>query len=128
MDAVSLKILSVYSSRQRLTLIELGAIMNASPVDLGQYVLRLKKKSYLCVDPDYEVFALTSEDGAINPNTPLQITIDGKEALEDHERMEQKRTQDSVRYGITTAIAVAALFISLIGLLAQLGVIPLPRL
>lgn len=121
MDAVSLKILRVYSSRQKLTLIELGAIMNASPVDLGQYVLRLKDKAYLCVSPDYAALRPSEEKDSIGPDTPLQITIDGKEALEDHDRTEKKNCMN-------TAFSVIAIVISLLALLAQLGLIPLPRL
>ena len=128
MDKLSLEILKIYDSRPKLTLIELGAIMNASPVDLGQYVLRLKEKSYLCIDPDYEVFAPISVTGAIAPDTPIQITIDGKEALEDHVRMKKQHKRDTFRYRVNTAISVAAVVIALIALLAQLGLIPLPRL
>lgn len=128
MDSFSLEILKLYNSRQRLSLIQLGAVMNRSPIDLGQYVIRLKEKSYLCIAPDYAAFQTPDQEGLISPDTPIQITIDGKEFLEDQKRINKQQRTDSIRYAITTGIALLALIISVIALIAQLGLIRLPQL
>lgn len=128
MDAFSLKILKVYGSRQKLSLVELGAILNQSPIELGRYVLRLKDKAYLCVPTDHAAFQPPNEKDLIGPNTPLQITIDGKELSEDTDRADKQRKRDFIRNAITIGISVVSAIIALIALLAQLGLIALPRL
>ena len=128
LDKMSLKILKIYSDRQKLNLIELGAILNQSPIDVGQYVLRLQEKSYLRVNPDHAARQQPGQENVISPDTLIEITIDGRELLEDTARADKLRKQDSVRYRITTGISLAAIIIALIALLAQLGLIPLPRL
>lgn len=119
MDSFSLKILKIYNGRHKLSLIELGAIMNQSPIDLGQYVLRLIRKSYLCVTPDYEVFQSVSDQESIAPDTPIQITIDGKEAIEEADKLSAQRKSDQIRYAITTSIAVVALIVAIVSVVLQ---------
>jgi len=65
MDEFSLKILMKYRTRKSLTLTQLGAILNQSPVDLAQYVLRLMEKSYLHIEPIYAQMHDPDPDGLI---------------------------------------------------------------
>lgn len=57
----------------------------------------------------------------------LEITEKGIQELENEERIRSDYFRDSVRYWITTAIALTALAISVIALLSQLGILQLPR-
>lgn len=108
MDSFSLRILTIYKSRHKLSLIELGAILDKSPIELGQYTLRLIRKSYLCVCPGYEELSSEPIQETIAPDTPLQITIDGKEMVEEADKLKAQKKSELIRYIITTAIAVAA--------------------
>lgn len=54
-------------------------------------------------------------------NHNLRLTSDGLAAIE----AEEDKRRESVRYWITTAIAILALIISIIALLSQLGILQL---
>lgn len=55
------------------------------------------------------------------------ISDKGRAALQEHRRTAREKRVESVRYFITTAIAVAALILAGISLAAQLGLIQLPK-
>lgn len=57
----------------------------------------------------------------------LLITLPGIQAMEAEAERRSSFRSDSARYWITTAISVLALAISVIALLSQLGLLPLPR-
>lgn len=57
----------------------------------------------------------------------LEITPKGILELENENRIRSDHFRESVRYWITTAIALLALAISIVALSAQLGILQLPR-
>lgn len=57
----------------------------------------------------------------------LQLTKHGLLELEEETERRKSNRNKSLRYWITTAISLLALAISIIALLSQLGIIPLPR-
>lgn len=57
----------------------------------------------------------------------LKLLPQGLSALEAEQEQRQFRKSQSVRYWVTTAIALIALAISIISLLSQLGLLQLPR-
>lgn len=61
---------------------------------------------------------LLSEDPG---NSTLRLTSEGLAAIE----AEEYKRRESVRYWVTTAIAILALIISIIALLSQLGILQL---
>ena len=108
MDSFSLKILKTYNSRSCLTLSQLSAIYDMSPFTLAEYVTHLRRKSYIRIESNHAVLHELNSDSLIDPDTPLEITIDGKEAIESANQLDKQRRNDLIRYIITTAIAVAA--------------------
>lgn len=57
----------------------------------------------------------------------LQLTKQGLLELESEKERRKADRKKNTRYAITTGISVIALIISIIALLSQLGIIPLPR-
>lgn len=114
MDLFSLKILAQYASHRKLTLTELGARLDCSPVDLAEYVLRLIEGDYLKIEPNYARMHAPDPKGTIGVNVPLQLTIAGRAELEAVVEKEKERKHKEIRFRITTGIAVAALVTSII--------------
>lgn len=108
MDSKSLKLLRIYDSRTSLTIEQLSAVVNESQFDILEYVARLCSKKLLRVEPSYAEIHGIIANSQITVDTPLQITVDGKEAIEDADRMNRQRRCDMIRYIITTGIALAA--------------------
>lgn len=108
MDSKSLKLLRIYNSRASLTIEQLSAVVNESPFDILEYVARLCEKKLLRVELDYAERHGIATYSQITIDTPLQITVDGKEAIEDTDKMIKLRRNEMIRYVITTGIAIAA--------------------
>ena len=108
MDTFSLKILRMYDSRATLSISQLSAVFDVPALDLSEYVTRLRRKSYIRVESNYAVLHEITSASPIEIDTPLEITIDGKEAVETANQLDKQRRNDLIRYVITTAIAVAA--------------------
>lgn len=119
MDLFSLKILALYSSRKSLTLTQLGAILNQSPVDLVQYVLRLLDKSLLSIEPIYAKMHEPAPEGTIEIDIPLVLTIDGRNLLETETRKEKERRDTKKHLIINTVIAGLALIVSILSVILQ---------
>lgn len=108
MDSKSLKLLRIYNSRTSLTIEQLSAVVNESPFDILEYVARLCEKGLLRVELNYATHHGIVAYRQITVDTPLQITVDGKESVEDADKMIKLRRNDMIRYIITTGIAIAA--------------------
>ena len=108
MDSFSLNILKLYNTRNTLTIAQVAVMLNLPPYDLGEYIIRLKNKSFLCIEHNHPILNNLTNDSRINIDTPLQITIDGKIAIENAKRLDKQRRNDLIRYIITTTIAIAA--------------------
>lgn len=108
MDTFSLKILKMYNNRPCLSISQLSAIFDVPPLALSEYVTRLRRKSYIRVESNHAVLHGITSDSPIELDTPLEITIDGKEVVETANQMDKQRRNDLIRYIITTAIAIAA--------------------
>ena len=119
MDLFSLKILTEYYNRGNLTLTQLGAILNRSPLELVEYVRRLMGKSLLRIESNYAEMHDSDPKGPLGVDIPLQLTIDGIEELEALQRRERERKEEKFRYRITTGIAAAALIISIVSIALQ---------
>ena len=105
MDSKSLKILRIYKSRPCLTTNQLSTILNEDPFEVSEYVIRLKEKEYLRVEPNH---ATLYGQNRIFVDTPLQISIEGIEVTESADQLSKQRRNDWIRYIITTGIAIAA--------------------
>lgn len=105
-DKTSLNLLKIYNSRYSLSCNQLGAILDASPGEVAKYVIGLRDKGFLCIAPNYA--NPLDKDSHLGINTPLQITLDGKAELDMAEKLSHEKKVESIRYWITTGIAVAA--------------------
>lgn len=108
MDNLSLKILKMYNKRQNLSINQAGAIFDMSPFEISEHIIRLQGKGYLRLEPNYATLHGTQSNTPINVDAPLQITLDGIEAVETAQQLDRQRRNELIRYIITTAIAVAA--------------------
>lgn len=119
MDLFSLKILAQYYRRGNLTLTQLGAILDRSPLELADYVRRLMEKSLLRIEPSYAMAHEPDPNGLLGVDIPLQLTIDGIAELESVQQKAKERKADRIRYWITTTIAATALVISIVSIALQ---------
>lgn len=119
MDSYSLRILAEYVKHKSLTLVQLGAILDQSSVDLAQYVLRLMEKSLLEIERNYALMNKPSPEGVIGVDVPLVLTIDGRELLEAEARKEKERRKARRHRIINTVIAVLSLIVSIVSAVIQ---------
>lgn len=108
MDKTSISLLKVYLERTTLTLHQLAAILNQDYLSLAEPINYLRKKGFLRVEQNYATMNTYTADGLISPDTPLEITVEGKIALEGKQKLSKTKRIESIRHWITTAIAVAA--------------------
>ena len=104
MDRLSTRILNMLRRRQSLTISQLAAILNRDPSTLFEFVLRLKKKEFLRIEPNHAILKSLDGNSSIKINTPLQITPDGRTALEE----QMKAHWAEIRAWVTLIIAVLA--------------------
>lgn len=91
-----------------------------SPVKRTDYYKRNRQiiKNRLCINELIASKYISEDIGSMH----LHLTSEGLAAIE----AEEYNRRESVRYWITTALAVLALLISIIALLSQLGILRLP--
>lgn len=119
LDRISLQILKIYDSRRSLSCNQLGAILDVGPLDVSVYVIGLRDKGLLRIEPNHAASQGLNSDSSFGINTPLQITLDGKAELDAAQEISHEKRVQQIRYMITTGIAVIALFLSIISLLLQ---------
>ncbi|MEF3309111.1 hypothetical protein PV433_09360 [Paenibacillus sp. GYB004] len=108
MNELSITVLKIYSSRTNLSLSQLSAIVNGDWFSLAEHVGYLRKKGYIRINSDHALLKGLSDSSLIDPDTPLEITIEGKTFLESERKLSKTKRNELIRYAITTAIAVAA--------------------
>lgn len=108
MNKMSFVILNLYMQRQCLTLNQLGAIMNIDCLLLSEPVNYLRNKGYLRINPTSAVLENLTSDGPIGIDVLLEITYEGKIALESEQKLSRTKRLEWLRYIITTFIAAAA--------------------
>ena len=108
LDNTSLNLLKIYDSRHTLSCNQLGAILDADPVEVAQYVIELRNKGFLRIEPNYAISKSLDKDSLFGINAPLQITLDGKAELDMAQKISHEKKVEWIRYWITTSIAVAA--------------------
>ena len=116
MDRLSTMILNMFSRRQSLTISQLAAILNRDPSTLFEFVLRLKKKEFLRIEPNHAILKSLDGNSSIKINTPLQITPDGRTALEE----EMKAHWAEIRAWVTLIITMAKIAVTTSGILKKL--------
>lgn len=105
MDDFSLSLLQMFKDRGRLNLIDLGAILNASPLLLVDPVKVLLAENYLKTDFSGEELSL---------NTKLEISGKGICALADSKNQKRYFRFSEFRDWATLIIAMATLVLTVI--------------
>lgn len=108
MDDYSFAVLKLYATRRSLTLDQLSAILNRSPLDCVEPIAFLRKEGFLRIEPNYALLHGSPEDSSLTPRTPIEITFEGKAALEAETKSRRQLTFNEIRAWITAIIAVAA--------------------
>lgn len=107
MNDYSLSLLQVFKDRHRLSLSELGAILNTSPLLLSGPIKELVENDYLKPDfPNDEILL----------NTRLELTGKGMLAFADLQKRQKNFRYSEFRNWTTTVIAVLAFILSIIAL------------
>ena len=109
-------VLKTYKSRDCLTLSQLSAIYNRSIFDVAEPVSYLRKQKFIRIESNYALLHELTEDSLIDPDTPLEITLEGKAALEAEIKDRHRFRFNELRAWITLGIAGTALVISIIAL------------
>ncbi|GAC42779.1 hypothetical protein [Paenibacillus popilliae] len=68
----------------------------------------LRKKGYLRIESNHAAFKKLTKDSPVSPDTPLEITFEGKIVLESEHKLSKAKRNEWIRYIITTTIATAA--------------------
>lgn len=105
MDNLSFKLLNLYSQRETLSLSDLAAIYNISPVAFSKPIEYLIDNGFLIIVLDH--------NNLHDPNhyaidTPIQITYKGRAALEAERKERHKMKFSEIRAWLTLIIALAA--------------------
>lgn len=116
MDDYSFSVLKTYESRSCLTLSQLSAIYNKSIFDVSEPVVYLREQKFIRIESNHAFMHNLDEDSLIDPDVPLEITFEGKGALEAETKARRHLTFNELRAWITLGIASAALVISIIAL------------
>lgn len=116
MDPFSLVVLHTYSTRVSLSLVQLGAILDISPLDLVEIVDSLRHEALIQVSPSYPPIAA---DGLIPTDLPFVITMKGRGVLETDREKRKHFKYNEFREWAAIGIALIALAVSIIALLKQ---------
>lgn len=108
MDKLSKLILKTYAARTTLTISQLSAVLRQNQDTLFEVVNLLRERGYIRVLSGYEGNRYSSKVSPIPDSVPLEITFQGKVALEEEQTLSKEKRNAWIRYWITTAIAVAA--------------------
>lgn len=119
LDKISKAILEAYAHRKNLSISQLSAIANASPFDFLEPISVLREKKYLRIESNHATTKEMNADAPISFDTPLEITFQGRAALEEDNRLSKEKRNAWIRYIITTAIAVVALIVSIVSIALQ---------
>lgn len=112
----ALKLLKLYSTRNTISLKELGVIYNNDPYDWSHPIAYLKDTGYLEILPSY----IEMNGDAFHVDAPLRITYAGKTALDTEIKSRRHLNFNEIRAWITLAIALAAFILSLFNYAAML--------
>lgn len=108
MDKLSITILKIYLDRPSLSLHQLSAILNVDSLTLSEPVDYLRKRGYLRIESNHAATNTLIDKSSITLNTPLEITFEGKMALDAEQKLLKTKRNEWIRYIITTAIALSA--------------------
>lgn len=100
----ALKLLTLYSQRVTISLIELGAIYNKDPINFTSPIAYLRKEGYLEILPSH--VSLHGDNFTLD--APFRITYKGRTALEAELKSRRHLNFSEFRAWITLAIAIAA--------------------
>lgn len=109
MDDTSFKLLKLYATRNTISLSGLSAIYNTHNDYWISPVRYLIEKEYLRINPEYVL--LHNNDFTIT--APIEITYEGKLALEQERKERQVFKFNEFRAWFTLIIAVIALVMSI---------------
>lgn len=119
MDNYSRELLTWFSNRKSLTVLQLSAILNIDYQDLVDPLNTLRSMGYTRFEPNHRLLHAIDPNGPLPVDAPLEITFSGRSALSvENERLSDKHRED-VRYWITTGIAALALVLSIISIALQ---------
>src|SRR5690625_4210596 len=107
MDRLSIGLLEIYLNRNSLTLIQLSAIINVDYTTLIDPVIYLREKGYLRIELSHSTINNLTDDSLISFDTPLEITIKGKAALEHEHKLSKDKRKEWIRYLNTIYIAIS---------------------
>lgn len=115
MDSELFSMLDLYKSRDMaLSAHEVAVILNRPDLEVSKPIYALYQMGYLCA-----VGLDIPEDGTIAVDTKLEITFAGEAALREHRRFSKNHFWTEFRAWITLAIALIALFCSILSLWLQ---------
>ena len=100
-------------------MVQLSAILDVGLVPLSEPISFLRKQGYLRIEPNYRTVRNMTQDDEIFVDTPLEITFEGKVALEDYRKEKRSTKFKELRAWITLAIACASFILAIISLLLQ---------
>ncbi len=108
MDDYSLAILKLFSARRSLSLIQLSAVLNRTPLECAEPVAYLREQGFLRIESNHALSHDLDADASLHMDTPIQITFEGKAALEAEIKARRHLTFNELRAWITLGIAIAA--------------------
>lgn len=108
MDDISFAILKLFSSHASLTLSQLSAILNEDSLRLAAPVDHLRKQHFLKIETNHAFLQKMDEDSFLSHDTLLQISFEGKAALEMESKSRKRFRFNELRAWITLVIAVLA--------------------
>lgn len=82
MDKLSLLVLKTYATRTSLDISQLLAVLDCHSNDIFEAIMLLRKQGYLRVQSNHASLRNIKNDDPITVHTPLEITFQGKAALE----------------------------------------------
>ena len=108
MDDYSLAILKLFSARHSLSLVQLSAVLNHTPLECAEPVAYLRKQGFLRIESNHALSHDLAVDDALHMDTPIEITFEGRAALEAEIKSRRHLTFNEIRAWITLGIAIAA--------------------
>lgn len=109
-------ILNQYSTHNSLSLSQLSVLCNYEFEVIIQNLNYLRKQKYVRIVPNYALTHNLTGDSPIDTDTPIEITVEGKIALDVYREERRNFKFVETRAWITLAIALAALVVSIVAL------------
>lgn len=107
MDKLTMGILDLYQKRGSLAIAQLSAILDSDWITVSKPINYLRKLEFLKVDPNHPEAKNSTPTSSVSAHIPLVITYEGIVALEEAKKISNSKKIEWIRYGITTAIALA---------------------